>query len=190
MLRPSLLLSAFLLALSLVCPAGALAGGGLGLPGAHLIAVYHGQLIPLVEVAQHHCHDRATLTIHCFDTEEERDQDANDQGQSEDGVAVGAGALSVSASISLSLQSVIYVIWYEDADYDGSSFSASGPVPNLGTFGWNNRISSFKSTNGGRPKWWDSTYYQGAGWQWGISAWVPYVGDNLDNRFTSVQNVL
>lgn len=129
----------------------------------------------------HHCHDREAPVIRCFDTAKERNADI-----------LGASGLASSAGLLASdvgVLSVTYVLWYEHSAYGGASFSASGPVPNLATLGWNNRISSFKSTNGGRPMWWDGTYYSGAGWQWWTSAWVSYVGDSPNDRFSSVQNV-
>jgi hypothetical protein len=98
----------------------------------------------------------------------------------------GLGAISGA----LGTLAVNYVLFYEHSDYAGASGLVSSPVPDLSVVGWNNRISSFKSTNGGRPKWWDGTSYSGLNWQWGVSAWVPYVGDPVNDRFTSVQNVL
>lgn len=125
----------------------------------------------------YHCHDLEAPVIRCFGTEKERDADV----LGESGIASTEGLLSVT--------SVTYVLWYEHSAYGGSSFSASGPVPNLGTIGWSNRISSFKSTNGGRPMWWDGTSYTGSDWQWPTSAWVSYVGDGANDRFSSVRNV-
>jgi hypothetical protein len=54
--------------------------------------------------------------------------------------------------------------------------------------GWNDQISSFKSLNDGRPKWWRDINFAGTAWQWGAGAWTPYVGDGANDQFSSVAN--
>jgi hypothetical protein len=174
------------MALLLACPVGVQAGESAGQSDGHLWATLNGEPIALVEVGQNHCHDFAYPRYTCFRTERERDRDmarflgANAVRRLAPGAVTGA----------LGTQSVNYVLFFETRDYAGYSSVASNPVPDLSVVGWSNRISSFKSTNGGRPKWWDGTNYGGSNWQWGVSVWVPYVGDTANERFTSVQNVL
>jgi hypothetical protein len=186
MLRPPVSLALVVLAL-LVCPGGVqAAGSGLGQTGEHLSAFLDGQRIPLVDVSLYHCHDIEAPIIRCFRTAAERDdelvQDLRSTG------SVGTTSDLSLASI-LSSQSVNYVLWYAAIDYGGTSMFTSGAISNLGTLGWDNMISSFKSTNGGRPKWWDGTGYTLIAWQWSASAWVAYVGDDANDKFSSVQNV-
>lgn len=161
------------LALALLdCPGGALASGATQ-PLAHPTALLYGRPIPLAEVRLHHCHDLDAPSYRCFDTAAERDEDLA-------GVAIGERLAALS--------SVPYVLFFVDANYGGSSLAIADPTPNLGSLGWSNIISSFKSTNGGRPKWWDGANYSGSSWQWAASAWVAYVGDTANDRLTSVKN--
>ena len=146
---------------------------------AQVRAVYYGQPIPPTEVVYHHCHDLDAPTYRCFATEAERDIDA--------AVFMGGGLVGLAP---LSTLSGTYALAYTFVNYGGNSLMISAPIPDLGVLGWSNTISSFKSTNGGRPKWWDFASYSGSYWQWGVSYWVPDVGDDADNRFTSVKNVL
>jgi hypothetical protein len=177
-MRRSVLVAGLLGALLLACPVGALAGGG-ALPGlpAQIKAVLYGRPIPLKEVANHHCHDLDAPSYRCFDTEAERDADALS-------FLVDDGLLQ-----ALSASSFTYALAYAAINYGGSSIMISAPMPDLGQIGWNDTISSFKSTNGGRPKWWAGTWYSGTYWQWATSAWVPYVGDQANDRISSVKNV-
>lgn len=186
MLRPWLSPLILVIGLLLVCPVGAQAGESAGQPDGHLSASLDGQPIPLVEVSRHHCHDFAYPQYTCFRTARERDRDMPQfvaarsiQRTAVRGINGALGTLGVN-----------YVLFFEHSDYGGYSSVTSNPVPDLSVVGWNNKISSFKSTNGGRPRWWDGTSYSGSSWQWGVSAWVSYVGDVANDRFTSVQNVL
>jgi peptidase inhibitor family I36 len=182
------------LALLLVCPVGAQASQRKEQSGGHLRAVLVGpdqseEDIELEEVGDHHCHDLASPTIRCFATELERDEDAESIVVSS-AVSVSGGAeLSGARAVQMAATAVTYVRWYEDSNYGGSSYSTLNPVVDMATIGWNDRISSFKSLNGGRPKWWQDSNYSGPWWQWITSAWVPYVGDSANDRFSSVKNV-
>lgn len=181
MLRPWLSRLLVALAFLLVCPVGAQARQQPTQPDGHLSAVLDGEEIPLSDVGLYYCHDFAYPVYRCFRTSLERDLDMGAQTTLSDTSL--SGALSINL---LAATSVTYVLAYDLPDFGGPSVALSNPAPDLALLGWNNRISSFKSTNGGRPKWWDGTYYSGSSWQWGTSAWVAYVGDGLTNRFTSV----
>jgi len=65
----------------------------------------------------------------------------------------------------------------------------SAEWPDLGTIGWAHKISSFKSLNSGRPRWWAGASYTGTYWQWAAGAQVSYVGDGANDRFRSVKNL-
>jgi hypothetical protein len=185
MFRPWLSRLVLVVALLLVCPMGVQAGQPAGQSDGHLWATLEGKPLALVDVANYYCHDFAYPRYTCFRTAGERDRDLDSAS------APGAVRRFRVGSITgtLGTQSVNYVLFFEHSDYAGSSLVLSNPTPDLGVLGWSNRISSFKSTNGGRPKWWDSTSYTGTPWQWGTSAWVAYVGNDANDRFTSVQNV-
>ncbi|MEP7158310.1 MAG: hypothetical protein ABI797_02705 [Chloroflexota bacterium] len=176
-MRRSLLLCGLVVAFLLVCPTGAMARGALPELPAQVKALLDGDRIPLKEVVNHHCHDLTAPTYRCFDTEAERDADA----------LAFLGEQPIIAP--LSSLSFTFALVYAAANYGGSSLMISAPTPDLGVVGWNNVISSFKSTNGGRPKWWSGFNYSGSASQWPTSAWVPYVGDLVDNTFSSVKNV-
>ncbi len=149
------------------------------------VAVYRGSVIALAQVSRHHCHDRAYPVIRCFDTTAARDID----------LTVGAPSASIPAtttllgSPTLGTSSVSYVTFFSDSNYAGYSFTASLDLPSLVDYGWNDIISSFKSLNGQRPKWWRDINYSGTAWQWSASAWVNYVGDAANDQFSSVRNV-
>lgn len=181
MLRPSLFLPGLVLALFLVCPVGAQARGGQGQAGGHLEALLYGEPIDLAAVSLFHCHDLDAPIVRCFRTELERNADAID------GLARDASGGLLATVSGTSLVATIYVLWYEHSNYQGASYFATAPISNLGTYGWSNRISSFKSTNGGSPTWWDLTSYSGSAWQWPTSAWVSYVGADANDRFSSVK---
>jgi hypothetical protein len=192
-MRRSLLVTGFLTALLLDCPTGVLARGALlEVPAQTQVwAVLYGQPIPPIDVVNHHCHDLDAPIYRCFDTEKERDADAQVFIAAAASADLGdGGTLSLNALIQpLSVLDFTYALAYVDSNYGGASLMVSSPTPDLGVLGWNNVISSFKSTNGGRPKWWSGTNYGGLSYQWGTSAWVPYVGDVANDTFSSVKNV-
>jgi hypothetical protein len=154
----------------------ALAGGDNG-PRAEL----GDRRLGLRDVSKYHCHDGDYPLIRCFSSENARDSDV---GLKSGDVTGSDGALA-SAATSTTL---FYVTFFEHAGYGGNSFTTSQSIPNLGAFGWNDRISSFKSLSGQRPKWWQHVDYGGTSWQWPAGAWVSNVGAPNDT-FSSVKNV-
>lgn len=148
---------------------------------AVLLSAMHGDTaIPLGNVAQYSCHDGAYPVIRCFDSAAERDRDM--LARTTDMASLGqVGPDSVTVTY--------YVTWFAAANYGGSSFTASASYANLGLVGWNDAISSFKSLNNGRPKWWQAINFTGTAWRWLAGAWVSYVGDGANDQFSSVANV-
>jgi hypothetical protein len=143
-------------------------------------AQYRGQEIALGEVASHHCHDLAYPVIQCFDSAAERDLD----------LIVESVVVTTSRLLGPEPEPPTpYVTWYAATNYGGSSFTASQSYADLGVLSWNDSISSFKSLNGGRPKWWQGTNYTSTSWRWLAGAQVSYVGDPANDQFSSVQNV-
>lgn len=149
-----------------------------------LTAELYGETLALSEVALHHCHDRDLPNIRCFLTEQERDVDA--------GIAPAAD-LHVTgvdrSTASPTTASVFYVTFYEHSNYLGASYAASESIAHLGVFGWNDAISSFKSLNNQRPKWWRDINYADTSWQWPAGYWISYVGAGANDQFSSVRNV-
>lgn len=135
-----------------------------------LTAVLEGRRIRLDEVASHQCHDLEYPHIRCFETTEARDADIE------------------SAAESLGLTSLLYVTFYRDENYGGPSYSASNPIPNLGTVGWNDTITSFISENGQRPRFYSDAGYVTPSWRWAAGAAVANVGSGANDRSSSVQN--
>lgn len=185
MIRSRLSLVGAVLAFLLACPEGTQAARPTGQPAGNLRAVLAGAPIPLVAVGRYHCHDMAYPEYRCFRKAEARDRDMARTAR-----LLRAASAGVSGDEFASASVGPYVRAYEHSSYGGWSVALSYPVPDLGAIGWDNQISSFKSTSGGRPKWWDYTNYTGDYWQWPLSAWVSYVGNGANDTFTSVKHVM
>lgn len=134
-------------------------------------AILDGSPIPLASVGDHHCHDLAWPMIRCFRTADARDADAE--------VMVGERVLD----------STPYVVVFEDEDHGGSSVMFASSQTNLASIGWNDAITSFKSLNGGHPKFWENANYGTPSWQWAAGAWVSNVGSGANDKFSSLRNV-
>lgn len=159
---------AALLVVSVASTAAAGSPAGSPEPRAQL----DGQAIALADVARFQCHDRDFPVIRCFNSSAERDRDM---------VAVGPSAELVTLTH--------YVTWYDGANYpEPPSFAAFGPIPDLTIYGWNDKISSFRTYNGGHPRWWQDVSNKGAAWDWGTS-WISYVGDAANDKFSSVERL-
>lgn len=133
-------------------------------------AVLDGRAIPLATVIDHYCHDRDRPTIRCFDDPADLDRD-----------------LEV-APREVQRLSVAYVRFFEHADYGGTSFVAYDAMADLGPYGWNDTISSFKSLNGQRPRFFSDADYGTPSWRWAAGAWVPNVGTAANDVISSLQN--
>lgn len=142
----------------------AAAGGGHG-DGAIRVTLDRDDA-ELADAPAAHCHDAVEGTLTCFRTPGARDDDV--------------GVLSVA-----------YVVMYVDAGYGGGSLTLTQPVPDLGVYAFNDVTTSFKSLNGGHPKFYaDANYSIGNGaWQWSAGAWVTNVGSGANDRFSSVKDV-
>jgi hypothetical protein len=144
---------------------------------SELLATYQGKQVSTAKISDYHCHDRDYPTIRCFATAAERDLDAE------------TSPLGLADAGSESVQASSYVVWFQDINYGGASYMTSIAWSDLGSISWSNKISSFKSLNGLRPKWWDLVNYGTPSWQWAAGAQVSWVGDTANDRFSSVKNV-
>jgi hypothetical protein len=98
-----------------------------------------------------------------------------------------SGASGPSQTVATS--ATYYVTFYEHASYGGASYTASQSISDLSAWGWNDHVTSFKSLNGQRPKWWENAGYTPPTWQWAAGAWVSNVGSAANDRFSSVANM-
>lgn len=144
-----------------------------------LRAELDGRPIALADVSRFHCHDREYPLIRCFGTALERDRNEGVAGAATKPAVDGDGA-EVSAAAAYP-----YVRWYLDASYAGPSFDAYFDYRDLGSVGWNDKISSFQTFFGAHPRWWRDLSFTGTSWDWGTTS-VPYVGDAANDRFSSV----
>jgi len=99
-----------------------------------LAADLDGNPIALVEVAQHHCHDFDRPRIHCF-----RSAAALD-----DAIAGWTAARPADGTSPSEALATLYVRVYEHQGYQGASLAISSSTTNLGSVGWNDRISSVR----------------------------------------------
>jgi hypothetical protein len=153
-------------------------GAVAGSESSDLRAQRGDKAIELSQVAQFHCHDGSYPVIECFDSALERDVDLL--------VTIN---MSADGPIPEPPPATAYVTWFDAINYGGSSFTASVSYSDLGILGWEDRISSFKSLNGGRPKWWRDTGFSGTAWRWPAGAWVSNVGVDANDQWSSVANV-
>ncbi|MEW5992394.1 MAG: hypothetical protein AB1736_13765 [Chloroflexota bacterium] len=98
-------------------------------PPVQVTAELAGRPIPLIAVAEHHCHDLDFPRIRCFQTAAEL-----------------SAALELNLGL-LSLAATSYVQVYEYSWYGGSSMVMSQDYSVLAWIGWNDRISSFRALN-------------------------------------------
>lgn len=111
------------LLLALVFPLSASAAG--------LSATLDGKRLRLDRVPEFNCHDFDYPVIRCFSSPE--------------GISADVAARLEGGPASARLLLGGYVTAYEDSGYLGSSISLSADYASLGSIGWNDRISSFKS---------------------------------------------
>lgn len=130
-------------------------------------ATLDGVPLALSRVASYHCHDLRYPVITCFRDAEDRDRDVR-----------GADALD----------SLPYVTVFRDENYGGLSYIISESEPNLASIGWNDVITSFKSLNSGRPRFYQDASYGTPSWRWAAGAWVANVGSPANDKFSSVEN--
>ncbi len=141
-----------------------------------------GHAIALADVSRYHCHDLASPLIRCFATAAARDADEAAMVRA---LSPG-GTLTTDASAATTSA---YVRWYLDANYGGPSFDAFLAYRDLGTIGWNDKISSFMTYAGGHPRWWKDIGFAGVSWDWGAGVSVPNVGTAANDQFSSVERL-
>jgi hypothetical protein len=101
-------------------------------------ATVGGTRIPLSRVGSLHCHDLESPVIRCFRT-----------GRQLERAMARSLARTPWRVGGTTIQATAYVRVYEHNDLDGASMVLSSSYSNLGTIGWNDRISSYRVLNGG-----------------------------------------
>jgi len=115
-----------------------------------------------------HCHDLGPTALSCFATEAERD----------------ASLVTLQGEMMLASSSG-YVIAYSNPSFGGSSVVLSQDYGHLGHIGWDDRISSYKAYTPLTGYFFEHTWYGGRAQAYCCNAQVTYVGDALNNRFSS-----
>jgi hypothetical protein len=134
-----------------------------------VIASLDGRSVSLDIATQYHCHDFASPELRCFTSVEDHDLDF-----------FGGDGNSVSV-----LSSSGYVIAWSGNSYSGSSVTLTQNYSNLGTIGWNDRISSYKVYTSLSGAFYEHTSYTGLVQTYCCNAQVAYVGDTRNNTFSS-----
>jgi hypothetical protein len=151
-----------------------------GAYGTPLSADLEGTPITLRDVGRYHCHDLAYPRLHCFRTSERSEAAvrAIDERRTTRTRRRTSGSAATTAAS--------YVRIFDGSGYAGSSAYLSQSYSTLGTIGWDNRVSSFKSLNLGYGAFYTGTSYGGTSRAFAGGDAVSSLG-GLDNTFSSVQ---
>lgn len=120
------------------------------------------------ETREEHCHDLYYPALTCFGREEERD------------LAV-ASALAGQTLLGTGG----YVVAYTHISYGGSSVTLTQDYGNLGFIGWSDTISSYRVYTSWTGYFHENTWYSGRAQAYCCFTHVPYVGDALNDTFSS-----
>jgi hypothetical protein len=136
-------------------------------------AMLDGQSLPLVEVGRYHCHDLRSPVITCYRTSAQLEAAVKSVMDGRDGTD-GVSAVS-------------YVRILEHVDRQGASMYVSQDYTHLGSIGWNDRISSFQSVNGGAGRFYHDSYMSGLYYTFCCGVIVENVGSTHNDKFSSVE---
>jgi len=78
-----------------------------------------------------------------------------------------------------------YIRAYADSNFGGASMALDGDISNLGSIGWNNRISSIRSFGSESGTFYENTGYGGWGYFVCCNQQILYVGDLFNDQFSS-----
>lgn len=136
-------------------------------------ATLDGQPLPLGQVGEYHCHDLYGPVITCYRTSAQLEAAVKGVMDERDGTK-GVAAVS-------------YVRIFEHVARQGASMYVSADYTNLGSIGWNDRISSFQSVNGGAGRFYHDSNMTGLYYTFCCGAIVENVGSTHNDKFTSVE---
>lgn len=144
--------------------------------GVTITADLDGRAISPAWAGEYYCHDLDFPRIHCF-----RTQSALDTAVS----ALGIGPLAFQPQTS----GVTYVRIFVDEGFSGASAYLSQDYTNLGTIGWNDKITSFIVVNSQSGRFYTDSYYTGTNYFFCCNSWVANVGETFNDKFSSVRNL-
>jgi hypothetical protein len=139
-----------------------------------LRAVLDGQPATVSQAAEFYCHDLRPGVLECY-------TDATDR----DNAVANILGNEVSEVLALGSASTGYVIVWADPSYAGASAVLSQDYANLGSIGWNDRISSYKVYTTYTGAFYDQANYQGLTQYYCCFSQVSYVGASYNDIFSS-----
>jgi hypothetical protein len=151
--------------LTALCVSGLIVPGSVAASG--ISADLEGRPLPVSQIGRYHCELLAYPRVHCFRSEQARD-------------AKVRSALSSGQSLASG-----YVVAWQDAGFLGPSVTLTNDVSNLGSIGWNDRITSFKSISGASGRFYEHAGYTGSVYSFCCSVQVSNVGQTYNDKFSS-----
>ena len=144
-------------------------------------AVLDGKAISLAEARSLSCHDFDYPVLTCFRTAADMEAAAAARAGSSGSSTPSGG----SATAPLAAAATGYVIVWVDGQYVGSARALSQDYSYLGTIGWNDVISSFKSY-GATGHFWENAPTGGFIYNFYPTSQASYVGDYYNDKFSSL----
>lgn len=165
---------------SFVVAAGFVVAGAFLVPPAAkaadtLVADLNGRAIPVEHVGRYNCHDFDYPTLHCFHSERELEASIADRS---------SGSLEV-----LAVTGITYVQVWEHQSYSGNTAYLSNDYGDLGSIGWNDKITSFAAKNSQSGAFYEHNWYSGFIYSFCCNSSVSNVGSSYNDKFSSVRNL-
>jgi hypothetical protein len=135
---------------------------------AGITAELDGRSLPVAAINKFHCEVLDYPRVHCFRSEAARD-------------AKVLSAIRGPAAVPTG-----YVTAWQDASFGGPSVTLTTDVSNLGSIGWNDRITSFKAVSGASGRFYEHAGYGGIYYAFCCGAQVSNVGQTYNDKFSSL----
>jgi hypothetical protein len=139
-------------------------------PTARLRAFLGDREIATSEAGRHHCHDLDHPVVRCYRSAAEAERAVAERLQQE-----------------ASLLATNFVRVFEHASYNGASAYLSQNYSDLGSIGWNDRISSYRVLNGGSGTFHQPVSYSGIQLGFCCNDNVSSLSATYNDQFSSVQ---
>ena len=143
-----------------------------------LVADLEGVAIPATQAGEFYCHDFDHPLIRCFRTPARLEEAVTARSTSAGVASDGVGALGAMA--------VAYVRIFDGSSFTGTYAYLSQDYANLGSIGWNDRISSYQGVNSETGGFYTGTSYSGTTDYFCCNESVSSLG-SLDNSFSSAR---
>lgn len=141
-----------------------------------VLTVVDGQPSSIADATGFHCHDLVRFELQCFRTETARDAAV---------VTLLAARAAEGRLEPFGATSTGYVVAYAAISYGGNSVVLSQNYANLGSIGWDNIISSYKVFTSATGRFYENASFGGRYQAYCCFTNVSYVGDALNDRFSS-----